>query len=671
MSFAGLEASQLWTLFGIAAAAVTLLYFLKVRRRRVEVPFSPLWSRVVEDQKASSLFKALKRIGSLLIQLAVVALIVLALSDPKLEESFAGCEGQKTIPPTPHHALIVLDASASMATLEGGKTRLERARAKAHEVVTALAAQPGQRVMVVQLDALTHPLSLWSADPDTLHQAVDAVAPDGAMDTPTAVDDALRFAQDTLRGREGAEVLLITDGAFPAIDAARTKALGLKTIRIGEAAGNIGIEALNVRPYRDDALTYAIWYGLHNDAERPVKASLFLYANPVGRTEADFDQPGNLVATHAFELAAQKTTSGVLPDVKFDGSRLFAKLVVASDDLLRDPFPRDDIGFAVVPERKKLEVQLVSGGNLFLQASLFLRENVHLTVVSPADYKGPTGFDVTVVDAASVPLDAPGNYFILEPQPGGPFEITGVLNEPQIEKVDAKHVLAKAVRFADFNIMQAPQVKTVKGDEVVVTTKGGAPLLFGRKDPAGQRKFVVLAFDIRKSLLPMNIAFPILVVNALNWFWQDPDGLLAPNRAGVPLSLNLPLEGDAIQVTGPAGAVPGARKVDGRVLFQAPRLGIYDVSVATPTAKDRVFPVAVNLMSADESRISPRLDPVVAGVAGVAGPAGKVAPDVWTAPPPPPPPEDPWLANLWRALLIGALGVVLLEQFTWHRRWTE
>ena len=33
----------------------------------MQVPFSPLWSRVVVEKQASSLFRALKRIGSLLV----------------------------------------------------------------------------------------------------------------------------------------------------------------------------------------------------------------------------------------------------------------------------------------------------------------------------------------------------------------------------------------------------------------------------------------------------------------------------------------------------------------------------------------------------------------------------------------------------------------------------
>ena len=51
MTFAGLTLTQIGTLLGALGGATLLLYLLKLRRRRVEVPFSPLWARVVEERR--------------------------------------------------------------------------------------------------------------------------------------------------------------------------------------------------------------------------------------------------------------------------------------------------------------------------------------------------------------------------------------------------------------------------------------------------------------------------------------------------------------------------------------------------------------------------------------------------------------------------------------------
>ena len=70
MIFAGLPFATLATIFGAVAAGMIALYILKLRRRVVAVPFSPLWQRILRDKEATSLFSKLKRLLSLLLQKA-------------------------------------------------------------------------------------------------------------------------------------------------------------------------------------------------------------------------------------------------------------------------------------------------------------------------------------------------------------------------------------------------------------------------------------------------------------------------------------------------------------------------------------------------------------------------------------------------------------------------
>ena len=88
MLFAGLTFAQLGMIFGGAAVFMTALYILKLRRRTVPVPFSKLWERILRDKEATSLFSRLKRLMSLLLQLALLALLVLALGDPRAKAAF-------------------------------------------------------------------------------------------------------------------------------------------------------------------------------------------------------------------------------------------------------------------------------------------------------------------------------------------------------------------------------------------------------------------------------------------------------------------------------------------------------------------------------------------------------------------------------------------------------
>jgi len=48
--FAGLGFAQLAAIFGIVGAAVVGLYVLRLRRRTVAIPFSPLWQKILKDK---------------------------------------------------------------------------------------------------------------------------------------------------------------------------------------------------------------------------------------------------------------------------------------------------------------------------------------------------------------------------------------------------------------------------------------------------------------------------------------------------------------------------------------------------------------------------------------------------------------------------------------------
>ena len=75
MSFAAPLALAL----GALALPVVALYRLKVRRRRVQVPYLRLWEELLVETRARSLFQRLKRLFSLLLQLLILAGIVLVI----------------------------------------------------------------------------------------------------------------------------------------------------------------------------------------------------------------------------------------------------------------------------------------------------------------------------------------------------------------------------------------------------------------------------------------------------------------------------------------------------------------------------------------------------------------------------------------------------------------
>src|SRR5262252_1460366 len=118
MHLTGLPLATLLQMGALAGAMVVVFYILKLRRRPVPVPFSRIWERILRDKEATSLFSQLKRLLSLLVQLALLALLLLALADPRTAANLV--EGRNVV--------VLIDASASMKAIDVAPTRLDVAK---------------------------------------------------------------------------------------------------------------------------------------------------------------------------------------------------------------------------------------------------------------------------------------------------------------------------------------------------------------------------------------------------------------------------------------------------------------------------------------------------------------------------------------------------------------
>jgi Ca-activated chloride channel family protein len=187
MTLAGLPLTTLLTLLGGAAALTIVFYILKLRRRPVAVPFSPLWDAVLRDKESSRLFSQLKRWLSLLLQLLLLLALVLALGDPRPTAALA--EGRSIV--------ILIDGSASMKATDVKPSRLAVAKDEARKLVRGLSGS--DRALVVQMGPVPLPLSTLTSDPTELVPAIDRVT---ATDTRADFARALDLARDALRGEK-------------------------------------------------------------------------------------------------------------------------------------------------------------------------------------------------------------------------------------------------------------------------------------------------------------------------------------------------------------------------------------------------------------------------------------------------------------------------------------
>jgi hypothetical protein len=706
VSFLGPIASSLWLYFAVGAAALAVgAYIIKMRRRRFEVPFSELWKRVLDTKDANALWKQLKRLLSLLLVLAIIGLVLFAALDPTL-----GAVDRKA-----RSVVILIDASASMKTTdaneEGTLSRIDAAKKKADELIDSMGG--GDLAMIIKVDGQATPLSRFTNDKAMLHKYVNGVAQqegiagaalDGvtASDTPADLPRALGAAADALRDRKNPLVVLISDGAFPeaalglvnwdksaatpapaagsgsaaepalknlaAVDLA---GVDVRFVPVGRASENVGIVAFNVRRYIANKAAYEVFIEIQNFGKEPTKRRLTLLngGTPVDTRTVELG-PGQRVK-HIYEkLPASeenqlRATIGPLRDAQ-------DKALPGTSDL----FGLDDVAYALLPARKKQKVLMVTVDNLFLEGALLVYDNVDPTKVTPDEYKAnpniTDGMDAVIFDdftPETLPPPPASLLYFHPTGPGSPFVVRSELSNPRITEIAEDHPVMRWVTMSD--------VYTDKSNTFAIDAKkGDSSLAFSVRDSIvaakrdGRRKILAFGFSLpaadRESAtdLPMRVAFPMLLVNTLDWFAGDNADLLTTYPTG--RRERIPLDGvvgasEAI-VTGPDAVETKTPIIDGLATFYGSRVGFYDVAAVDTTVKGEDgkpkvmanIRLAANLASVDESDIAPSSELTLGGRKLSAPEAFAVTRS----------------QKLWWYFVAIALALIVAEWITYHRRIT-
>jgi hypothetical protein len=627
MIFAGLPLAQLLAVFGAVGFGVVVLYILKLRRRVVAVPFSALWERILRDKEATSLFARLKRLLSLLLQLALLALLVLALGDPRAAESLI--RGRTVV--------VLVDASASMQATDIGPNRLAAAKDEVKKIVRGLGG--ADRMLVAQMDAMVTPLGPMTADTAALEREVDGIRPtDARADFPRA----LRFASDVLRGVDNGEIIVVSDGALgEPSDSSGAVHLGsakLSYVEVGKSDRNVGITQFSVRRYPLDKNRYEVMLELSNTGTATEDVELQLLGD------------GSLVDVTRLRLSPGSSLPRFYPQLSGANRTLEAKIAMV--DGTRDDLPADDHAYALLPERRRAKVLVVTAGNTYLEAALLLDEYLDVTDVAPAAYPqalGQGNWDTVIFDGATPPEMPKANALYLDPRgPGSPVKVTDELKQPGFDKIDRKHPVVRFLALDDVNIALGHKLVAEPGDKVLGASDGGAsPLLVA--GTRGGYRFVALGFDVRDSDLPLRTAWPLFVVDCVNWFTDEDAQYLSGFRTGE--VWRIPVTGGVTSATVklPDGSLQSVPVHEGRAVLLGEQAGFYEL-----TAGQQRTAFAANLLDRSESSIAPRSALAVDGQ-----PAGAVAGFRVGA-----------RREIWIYLLLAAALLTALEWATYHRRLT-
>lgn len=618
MTLHGLPLSTLLQAGGAAAGLVTVLYLVRLRRRRVSVPFSPLWARVVADTQSRSLLQVLKRLLSWLLAVAFCALVALAAADPRPVSRDVDA---RTF-------VVLLDASASMRALDGYPDRFSDARRSALRVVDSL--RVADTAMIVRVTGDVEPLTPFSGDRRTLQDAIR-----GALPGESAADltRALAFAASALHDRPGPQVVLLTDGAGrEPVAPERLPPLSVEVV--GEGNSNVGILAFNARPYRSNRREYEVFLRVRNDAEEAVRCRVSLRAD------------GVLSEVLPLEVPARQTVDRLFSGLVLTGRRLEAEVEVM--DGPTDLLGADDRAYALLPESRPLTVRMVTTGNLFVEAALLLDANLQVETMRPESYpgEGPPP-DAWVFDRFSPPEPPPVDaLWLAPPAEGSPWRVLGRAAVAEPVRVKAGHPLARWIGLPDLNARSAARVALSKADTAIVTADR-LPLVVAREE-AGRRS-VLWAFDPRESDLPLRTSFPLMLLHTFEWFARAEGGFASSWSVG--RSWRVPL-GDGLAtatLVEPDGQRRQVPVEEGRARVRGRQAGFHRLEAEG--REPVVF--AASLADPEESDLAPRKEllasrrtPLELSRAASGG-------------------RPPWVL-----LALCALAWLALEWPSFHRRWT-
>jgi len=601
----------------LAGLAIPLLalYFLKIRRQRVQVPSTLLWQEFVKTEQLATPFQRFRRNLLLLLQLLILALLVLALARPFLS---GHASGKRSV-------VIVLDSSASMKATDASPHRFGEAVDSARDIVDGL--EGADEAMIIEAGAQTRVISSFTRDKDHLRRALSEMR---CSDAEGTLRDALTLALSLTQDRPDRQVIVISDGGGENLGDMEVREGAVQFVRVGRSAANAGITALDLRRSPVSELDHQLFVTVENFGTETMESRVEVYLdNEIqGRQEMQLEKgsPRPLL----FDLVGGKQ------------GELRVELHAKGDEL-----PTDNVAFALLKTSVRRKV-LAVGCNALVLKVLASDPRLVVDVVAPANYKSSAGYDCTFFEGFMPTKGLDGhNYVVLSPpQTGGPVRFGSDIRAPRVLDWQRTH---EALRFVDLTDLAVARAKTVEEDgtlRTIVESDQGPLMLAGER--LGGR-VLVFAFDPLQSDLPLKVAFPVLLLNTVGWLTggqgaSDVGGLMA---TGAMFTLPVPGESPDVTVEKPSGMKVRGTVAGGLLRFGGvDEVGIYEVK----TADERVA-FAANLASRRESRIQPMADLGLGREAVVQtsiAAAGR--------------------REIWRELAYAAIAILMFEWFIWNRR---
>ena len=599
-------------LLGATVATVVFLYWLKPPPQRVVVPSTLLWDRLLKEKKRNTLLDRLRWWLSLMLALIIGLSVASGMGRPELSSP-----GRDV-----RNITVVIDNSATMATRTAdGFTRWEHAVAHAGRVLGQGSAS-GQ-FLILDTSGQAPP-----GEPGDRRSALEVLA-----ELTVSLGDEPQFP-DLPEGES--EIFFISDGVL--VDDAPPEAT---LISVFEPAHNVGITVFQVEALPSEPTRFQAFVQVKNASDVGKQITLRLSGSNEGGIR------------DTLTLGPGETRGRSIDLGSFERGPVRA--VVTADS---DAFPADDYAYGFLPIRTETRVLLVTRGNVYLENVLADEPRLSLAVVSPAQYDPQVSADVYIFDRFAPP-GAPGGptLVFLPPDVEWLTQTLAVVEAPEVAGWNPAHPVLRFVALEDLRIDRAARIAMpVERDAGPTSAVGeagrepdaevvvGSPLLPLILVSERPERIVRVSFALEDSNFPLHPGFPIFLTNTLGWLMDEQVALArAPGRIEVPLAM--------AAVTDLEGSDIATWPLSNRTVFMADQPGLYTVAQG-----DRRLRVAVNLASTARTSVNDSgfASDEITSTASTVLAGTEVGPS----------------EELWMALLLLALFLVVVEWVTYHRRLT-
>jgi len=611
------------TALTLAALAIPIIifYMLKLRRQPARVSSLMLWQQVLADRQANAPWQKLKRNLLLLLQLLILALLVMALARPYFIVA-ARVQG---------NVIILLDASASMQATDIKPTRFAAAQTAALDVISRLSAN--DTVSVITVQDIPQLLAATTTDRARLRQAIQAATvTNRTADWPAALTLALANAATM----SDSSLVIISDGGGQLRDFNKMNGLELfkaiEFIPISGAANNQGLVAMSLR----DGL---------NGSELFVRV---LNASDKAATwVVDVDVNGQIFDARKVDLPPHGEASFTMSNFPLTARQIKAHLVGADD------FAADDTAW-VIRTAAPTQILIVGPGNLFLERALSLLPNIKVQQTLPDLPLPQTHFDIVIFDRTVPAALPPSQLFFIAPPKSTPlFEVSGAFSQTRVTRLERDHPLLTYIELKNLHFRQALALTNTAWARPLIETNVAPLLLAGQIEG---RRVAILTFALGQSDWPLQIEFPIFMLNLTRWLVPGEILEQAQTRhAGQTFELPALIDTKSFMVRTPTQQEITFNSTSTTTLTfnQTEALGIYQLFTETTVMPLKEF--AVNLLSTDESNLAPLQSDLISRLTHQAAPVANQ-----------PPLQGRW--EWWWPLVAAGLGVLLLEWWIYWRQ---